>query len=77
MTAESKKVLDGALALPPAERALIVEEILSSFDFPSRQEVDALWAREAEDRIDAYDRGEMRSSPAQEVFDRIDRQKVK
>jgi putative addiction module component (TIGR02574 family) len=77
MTAESKKVLDGALALPPTERALLVEEILSSFDFPSRQEVDALWAREAEDRIDAYDRGEMQSSPAQEVFDRIDRQKAR
>ncbi len=75
MTTESKKVLDGALALPPTERALLVEEILSSFDFPSRQEVDALWAQEVEDRIDAYDRGEMRSSPAQEVFDRLDHQK--
>lgn len=53
---------------------MLVEEILSSFDFPSRQEVDALWAKEAEDRIDAYDRGEIRSTPAQEVFDRIDRQ---
>jgi hypothetical protein len=39
-----------------------------------RQEVDALWAKEVEDRIDAYERGEMRSIPAQEVFDRIDRQ---
>ena len=75
MTAESKKVLDGALALPPTERALLIEEILASFDFPSREEVDALWAREVEDRIDAYDRGEMSSAPAQEVFDRIDQQK--
>lgn len=74
MTAESKRVLQDALALPPTERAMLVEEILSSFDSPSRQQVDALWAKEAEDRIDAYERGDMRSSPAQEVFDRIDRQ---
>jgi putative addiction module component (TIGR02574 family) len=77
MTAESKKVLEGALALPPTERAVLIEEILSSFDFPSRKGVDALWAKEAEDRIDAYERGEMRSVPAQEVFDRIDRQKTR
>jgi putative addiction module component (TIGR02574 family) len=51
------KILEDALALPPTERAALVEEILSSFDFPSRHEVDALWASEVEDRIDAYDRG--------------------
>jgi putative addiction module component (TIGR02574 family) len=77
MTAQSKKILADALALPPTERAALVEEILSSFDFPSRHEVDALWASEVEDRIDAYERGEMRSVSAQEVFDRIDRQQDK
>lgn len=74
MTAESKRILEDALELPPTERAALVEEILSSFDFPSRQEVDALWAQEAEERIDAFEQGEMESRPAKEVFDRIDRQ---
>ena len=77
MTAQGKKILADALALPPTERASLVEEILSSFDFPSRQEVDQLWANEVEDRIDAYDRGEMPSHSAEEVFDRIDRQRDK
>ena len=77
MTTESRKILEDALALPPTERALLVEEILASFDFPSRKEVDALWAKEAEDRLDAYEQGEMRSAPAQAVFDRIDRQKAR
>ncbi len=76
MTTQSRKVLADALALPPTERAALVEEILSSFDFPSRQEVDTLWADEVEDRIDAYERGEMRSHSAQDVFDRIDRQQA-
>jgi len=77
MTAQSKKILAEALALPPIERASLVEELLSSFDFPSRQEVDTLWAREAEDRIDAYQRGEIHSIPADDAFARIDQQQAK
>jgi putative addiction module component (TIGR02574 family) len=72
MTAQGKRILAEALTLPPIERASLLEELLSSFDFPSRQEVDALWAAEAEDRIDAYERGELHSIPADEVFGRID-----
>ncbi|HNR30133.1 MAG TPA: addiction module protein [Candidatus Hydrogenedentes bacterium] len=73
MTPQSEKVLADALALSPAERAALVEDILSSLDSSSRETLDALWAKEAEDRIDAYERGEMRSAPAQEVFARLDR----
>jgi putative addiction module component (TIGR02574 family) len=73
MSAESKRILNDALELPPVERAELVEELLSSFDFPARQEVDALWAKEAEDRIEAYDRGEVESRPVSQVFERIDR----
>ena len=74
MTEQSKRVLEQALALPAIERATLVEELLSSFDFPVRQEIDKLWAHEAEDRIDAYERGEIGSSPANRVFKDIDRQ---
>ena len=73
MTTESKKILAEALALPPTERAEIIDELLSSFEFPARGEIDAAWAHEAEDRIDAYERGEMRSTPARTVFERLDR----
>ena len=77
MTERSKKVLAEALELPPIERASLVEELLSSFDFPARKEVDALWASEAEDRIDAYERGELHASPAEDVFNRLDRHQAK
>jgi hypothetical protein len=50
MTVESKKVLEKALTLPPVERAELVEQILSSFEFPSRGKIDALWAKESESR---------------------------
>lgn len=75
MTDQGTKILEEALALPPIERASLIEELLSSFDFPARQEIDVLWAAEAEDRIDAYERGELHSTPAEEVFARIDQER--
>lgn len=73
MTAESQQVLREALDLPPVERAELVEKILASFDFLVCPKIDALWAKEAEDRIDAYDRGDINATPAKRVFDKIDR----
>lgn len=75
MTAQVKQVLEKAIHLPPVERAELVEQIISSFDFPSREKIDALWAKEAEDRIDAYDRGEIKAIPASQVFEKINRHK--
>ena len=75
MTAQTQQVLEKAIHLPPVERAELVEQILSSFDFPSRDEIDALWAEEAEDRIDAYDQGKIKTIPASQVFEKINRQK--
>ena len=76
MTVQTQQVLEKAVHLPPAERAELVEQILSSFDFPAHDKIDALWAQEAEDRIDAYDRGELKAIPASRVFERINRQKL-
>ena len=76
MSAQGKRILAQILDLPPVERAALVEEILSSFDFPSREEIDSLWAKEAEDRIDAHDRGEIKTTPASQVFTRINRQRT-
>ena len=74
MTKESKQVLHKAMDLPPIARAELVEEILASFDFPSRQRIDDLWSSEAEERIDAFERGDISSKSAKKVFDEIDRQ---
>lgn len=70
------KILAKALELPPLERAELVEDLLSSFQFSSRKAVDALWAQEAESRIDAYERGEMTAIPAAEVFGKIEKQQT-
>ena len=74
MTERARQVLAQAMDLTPTERAELVEQILASFDLSAREEIDALWAKEAEDRIDAFDEGKIGASPASEVFRRIDRQ---
>jgi putative addiction module component (TIGR02574 family) len=73
MSPEVDRVLIDALSLSPMERAELIEKLLASFSFPDRKAIDERWAAEAEDRIDAYERGEIRSSPANEVFARIER----
>ena len=71
MQKHGKQILAEALKLPPVERAELVENILTSFEFQDRKRIDALWAEEVEDRIDAFDRGEMAAIPAEDVFEEI------
>jgi putative addiction module component (TIGR02574 family) len=59
MSKNGAQVLEEALALPPDERAELADRLLSSLDKEHRRKIDLLWAEEAEDRIDAYERGEI------------------
>ena len=74
MTSQSQKILNEALDLPPTERAELVEQILASFEFPTRKDIDSAWAQEAEERIDAYERGEIGTTPSDEVIKEINKQ---
>ena len=73
MPKHKEQILAEALKLPPVERAELVENLLSSFEFRSRETIDALWAQEAENRIDAFERDEIAAIPAKEVFAEIEK----
>jgi len=77
MSASSEQIFKEALALPLQERAELVEQLLATFQSPLNPHIDELWAREAEDRLDAYDRGELKAVPAEEVFNRIKQRPAK
>jgi putative addiction module component (TIGR02574 family) len=77
MSASSEQILRQALGLSPEDRAEVVERLLASFQTPPDPLLDELWAREAEDRLDAYDRGQLGAVPAEEVFAGIERQRTK
>jgi putative addiction module component (TIGR02574 family) len=74
MSERGTQILKEALSLSPDERAALVEHLLASFDASARQHIDTLWAQEAEDRLDAFERGEILTIPAQNVFDAIRKQ---
>ena len=72
MTEAAKKIFQEAMNLPSTERASLIEALLSSMDKPD-SELDKLWAKEAEDRLAAYRRGDMESFPANEIFAELGR----
>lgn len=73
MSRQMKHILNQALLLSPKERAALVEAILARCELSPSQEADTLWAEEAESRIDAYDRGQLKALPAKDVFERVQR----
>ena len=56
-----------ATQLPPEERMQVVERILDSLDQPDAA-LDALWAKEADDRLAAYRRGEIKAVALSDVI---------
>lgn len=73
MPTDTDRIWQQALALGAAERAALAQRLLSSLDEPDAR-VDALWLREAEDRLAAFRAGEMDAIPLDEAraeFDRL------
>ena len=54
----TEDIINQAMALPPEERAIVVEQLLLSLDSPD-QALDDPWAEEAEARLDAYEHGDL------------------
>jgi putative addiction module component (TIGR02574 family) len=67
MEMTSKDILEQALRLKPVERFLVVEGLLKSLDEPD-QELDAIWAEEADKRLKAYREGRLEGIPMEDIF---------
>lgn len=78
MLSNMNNIYQEALSLPPIERIELIEHLYFSLDSSdSRKRIDALWAQEVEERISAYEQGELKSISAKDVFEKIDRGKIK
>ena len=60
MTQTAEALSAQAMQLPSEQRMALVERILDSLDEPDPS-LDTLWAKEADDRLAAYRRGEIRA----------------
>jgi putative addiction module component (TIGR02574 family) len=72
MSETTEAVYARARELSPTERLDLIDQILSSLDVPDPA-VDRLWAKEAEDRLAAYRRGEIRAIPLSDVLEKYGR----
>ena len=67
MSASLKQIEDQARVLTPEERAKLAESLLESLHSPL-VEIEKAWADEVEQRVAAFDRGEIPAYPAEDVF---------
>lgn len=73
MTYQTQQVLKKALCLPPIERAELVEKVFDSFNDSPENNFDHLWAQEAESRIDAFEKGKLKTVSVKKVFQKIEK----
>jgi putative addiction module component (TIGR02574 family) len=72
MQDSTHRLLSQVISLPPSERAALVEGIIASLDRPDPS-LDALWLKEAEERLAAYDAGELEAIDADQIFAELGR----
>jgi putative addiction module component (TIGR02574 family) len=68
MPAILAEVEEQARTLSPEERARLAEVLLESLQDDALREIETAWQQEIQERVAAYDRGEVKTYAAEEVF---------
>lgn len=61
------ELLEQALTLNVNERTKLIDELFKSIDKPD-EEIDQIWANEADKRLQAYRKGELKTVPMEDIF---------
>jgi putative addiction module component (TIGR02574 family) len=67
---KTEELFDEAISLPVEARAQLVDKLLQSLN-PTQTDIDKLWAREAEKRVDDIKKGKVKTVPGEQVFKKI------
>ncbi len=73
MQSVAKEFEEKLMCLPAIERACIAEKLLSSLDSSSQKDIDIAWAIESEDRVKAFEKGEISASDDSDVYRRLEK----
>lgn len=68
MAVSLEEIEQQARSLTAEERAKLAETMLESLHAPIATDIESAWAREIEDRVAAFDRGETPAYAAEDVF---------
>jgi len=71
MATINDRVIEEALSLPADVRLSLVEKLLTSLNLPTNEEIDRLWAEEAELRVSQIEEGTAKLVPGEEAFAKI------
>ena len=77
MATTNDRVIEEALSLPADIRLSLIEKLLTSLNLPIDEEIDRLWAEEAERRVSQIQEGKAKLVPGEEVFAKIRAKHVK
>ena len=61
------ELLEQALTLNVNERTKLIDELFKSIDKPDK-EIDQIWVDEADKRLEAYRKGEIKAVPMENIF---------
>ena len=67
MSERSQSVIADALALPPLERAEVIDRLYQSLRSEREREIESAWAEESDRRIDAYLAGQADTVPYEQI----------
>ena len=67
--ATPKEIIKEVISMSPAKQAELLDLLIRVLDKPD-EKIDKLWAKEAESRLDAYQRGELRALSVEEVLEK-------
>ena len=70
MATKTNELISMVESLPVDIKTTLVEKILNSL-YPSQKEIDALWAKVAERRVDEIKTGKVKTIPGDKVFREI------
>ncbi len=71
MSAGIKQAAEMALKLNPEEKVRLIDTVIMSLDHPDTT-LDAAWKKEVEERIEAYENGEMNTMAWEDVRTHIE-----
>lgn len=63
----AERIFKEASVLSLAEKAKLIDKLISSLD-KSDKDIDQLWVKEAEERIDAYEQGKIKAVSLEKVL---------
>ena len=67
---KTRELFNEAVSLPVEMRTQLVEKLLLSLN-PSQKEIDKLWAKEAERRVEEIRNGKVKTLSGEKVFKKI------